>query len=197
MLQERCGQASPRRAKRNATRVKLLGLLRHAKSDWDDLSLRDFDRGLNARGRRGAALMGRHIRDHGERWDVILASPAERVKRTLGATHLTIPVQWKQQAYLADADALLELLRSIPDEPASVLLVGHNPGLQELVFKLVPPAEENALSAEAAEKYPTATYAVMELAIDRWEDCAPGCGKLIHFTRPRDLDPDLGPDGRS
>jgi phosphohistidine phosphatase len=174
--------------------VKLLGLLRHAKSDWDDLSLRDFDRGLNARGRKGAALMGRHIREHGEPWEVIVASPAERVKRTLEASGLQVPIRWEQEAYLADAGHLLGLLQRVPDDPASVLLVGHNPGLQELVFALVAPEHENALFAEAAEKYPTATYAVLELAIERWADCAPGCGTLVHFARPRDLDPELGPE---
>jgi phosphohistidine phosphatase len=174
--------------------VKLLGLLRHAKSEWDDLALRDFDRGLNGRGRRGAALMGRHIREHGEPWDLILASPAERVKRTIAASALAIPVRYDQQAYLADAATLIGLLQHVPEDPAAVLLVGHNPGLQELVFKLVVPEAENALFAEAAEKYPTATYAVLELAIEQWADCAPGCARLIHFIRPRDLDPALGPE---
>jgi len=65
--------------------VKLLGLLRHAKSEWDDLGLKDFDRGLNGRGRKGAALMGRHIAGHGVAWEQTVASPAERVRRTLEA----------------------------------------------------------------------------------------------------------------
>jgi phosphohistidine phosphatase len=174
--------------------VKRLGLLRHAKSDWDDLSLRDFDRGLNARGRRGAALMGRHIREHGVGWDLLLASPAERVKRTLEASGLAIPTQWEQRAYLADAETLLDLLRKVEGEPEAILLAGHNPGLQELVFALVAPAAENDLSAEAAEKYPTATFAVLELEIEQWAQCTRGCGRLVHFARPRDLDPELGPE---
>ena len=63
--------------------MKTLGLLRHAKSDWNDVSLRDYDRGLTERGRRGAIAMGGHIRAHGAEWELMLASPAERVKRTL------------------------------------------------------------------------------------------------------------------
>ena len=63
--------------------MKRLGLFRHAKSDWDDMSLRDFDRGLNARGRRGAALMGRHITEYGAKWDRMLASPAKRIRLTI------------------------------------------------------------------------------------------------------------------
>jgi len=174
--------------------VKTLGLLRHAKSDWDDMALRDFDRGLNDRGRRGAAVMGRHIRDHGVPFELIIASPAERVRRTLDAARLDLPVRWEEHVYLADSEALIELLRAIDGDPSAVLLVGHNPGLQELVFDLVAPEHENDLFGEVAEKYPTATFAVLELAIDRWADCAPGCGTLVHLARPRDLDPELGPE---
>lgn len=174
--------------------MKLLGLLRHAKSDWDDLGLRDFDRGLNDRGRRGAAVMGGHIRAHGVQWDLLLASPAERVKRTLDAARLQVSVQWEEHIYLADSDALIELLRALEGDPAAVLIAGHNPGLQELIFDLVAPEHENALFGEVAEKFPTATFAVLELAIDHWVDCAPGCGTLVHLARPRDFDPELGPE---
>ena len=176
------------------TPTKTLGLLRHAKSDSDDLSLRDFDRGLNERGRRGAATMGEHIRAHGIVWDQLLASPAERVRRTIDAAGLEGPIAWEQQIYLGDRSALIEALRQIDGDPASVLLVGHNPGLQELIFDLVAPDRENELFDAAAEKYPTAAFAVLELAIDRWADCATGCGTLVHLARPRDLDPELGPE---
>lgn len=174
--------------------MRLLGLLRHAKSDWEDLSLRDFDRGLNARGRRGAALMGQHIRDHGVKWDKLVASPAERVKLTLQAGGFDRPIEWEREAYLADADTLMTLLRKTEGDPRTLLMAGHNPGLQELIFLLVGPDQENDLFAAAAKKYPTATFAVLELAIDDWADIAPGCGRLVHFARPRDLDPELGPE---
>ena len=174
--------------------MKTLGLLRHAKSDWDDMALRDYDRGLNNRGRRGAAVMGGHIRAHGVDWDLLLASPAERVKRTLDATRLKIPTRWEEHVYLADSDALIELLQRLDGDPSAVLIAGHNPGLQELIFDLVPHERENGLFAEVADKFPTATFAVLELAIDRWADCQPGCGKLVHLARPRDLDPELGPE---
>ena len=174
--------------------MKLLGLLRHAKSDWDDMSLRDYDRGLNDRGRRGAAIMGGHIRAHGAEWDLLLASPAERVRRTIDATRLKIPTHWEERVYLADSDALIGLLQRLDGNPDAVLVAGHNPGLQELIFDLVAPENENKLFDKVAEKYPTATFAVLELAIDRWADCEPGCGKLVHLARPRDLDPELGPE---
>lgn len=174
--------------------MKLLGLLRHAKSDWDDLGRKDFDRGLNDRGRKGAALMGDHIRAHGVKWEHLIASPAERVKRTLEAARLDGEVDWQERAYLASAGTLIELLRAVRNDPATVLLAAHNPGLQELIFDLVPPEAENDLFDETAEKYPTASFAVLELEIDDWAELVPGCGRLIHLARPRDLDPELGPE---
>lgn len=173
--------------------MKRLGLLRHAKSDWDDMSLRDFDRGLNSRGRKGAALMGDHIRDQGGKWDLILASPAERVKRTLEASGLDMPAQFDEQAYLADSATLMQLLAATEDSAGAVLMMGHNPGLQELALDLVAPEAEDALFNEVMQKYPTAAFAVLELDIENWADVAAGCGKLVHFARPRDLDPELGP----
>jgi phosphohistidine phosphatase len=102
--------------------------------------------------------------------------------------------RWDERVYLADSDTLVALLQQLDGDPKAVLLAGHNPGLQELIFDLVADENENALSDVAAEKYPTATFAVLELAIDSWADCAPGCGTLVHLTRPRDLDPALGPE---
>ena len=174
--------------------MKRLGLMRHAKSDWNDLSVRDFDRGLNKRGRAGAALMGQHIADHGVAWDKVVASPAERVKRTLEASGLDIPIIFQDNAYMADATTLLGLLATHGGDAQAVLLAAHNPGLQELALELVPPEQEDALFDAVMAKFPTAAFAVFELDIDDWADVAPGCGRLVHFARPRDLDPDLGPE---
>jgi len=174
--------------------VKRLTLLRHAKSDWDDMTLRDFDRTLNDRGRRGAEAIGAHVRRIGWTCDAALASPAARVKRTIEGTGIDVRPSYDDRLYLADATTLLAAIREVPGDPDSLLVAGHNPGLQELVFELVDPAEESALLAEAASKFPTAAMAVLELAIDRWADIAPGCGRLVLFARPRDLDPELGPE---
>lgn len=173
--------------------MKRLGLLRHAKSEWDDMSLRDFDRGLNARGRKGAKLMGDHIRRQGGAWSIVLASPAERVKLTLEASGLDLPVRYEEAAYLADSATLIQLLADCSDDDDAVLLIGHNPGLQELALDLVAPDAENDLFSEVLQKYPTAAFAVLELDIESWSDLAHGCGRIVHFARPRDLDPELGP----
>ncbi|MGX7953129.1 SixA phosphatase family protein [Tsuneonella sp. HG249] len=167
--------------------------MRHAKSEWDDIGQRDFDRGLNERGRRGARLIGGHIRELGSRFDVVLASPAERVKATLVEALPGTEVRYDQRIYLADAETLLDVLRGAGDAEA-VLLSGHNPGLQDLMFALVAPANENDMFDEAAVKFPTATFALLELAIDDWASLDKECGKLVHFQRPRDLDPTLGPE---
>lgn len=155
--------------------------------------MRDYDRGLNARGRRGARLIGQHIRDHGVRWDALIASPAARVVQTLEEALPGGRARYDKRVYLADADTLLDVVREIGDA-GTVLLAGHNPGLQDLLFALIPPESENELFDEASVKFPTATFAVLELAIDDWSALRKDVGKLVHFARPRDLDPSLGPE---
>ncbi|HVR91528.1 MAG TPA: histidine phosphatase family protein [Novosphingobium sp.] len=178
--------------------MKTLGLFRHAKSDWHDPRARDFDRPLNLRGEKGAGLMGRHIRDHGERWDRVIASPAIRVAETLElaakAAGGSLQVNWDRRIYLASSATLLDLLRDQTDEIGSVLLVGHNPGLEDLIFDLVPDDGTSPLRDVVEEKFPTASYAVLELDIADWAGLREGCGRLTHLTRPRDLDPALGPE---
>lgn len=174
--------------------VKILGLLRHAKSDWDDMGKRDYDRGLNDRGRRGAVLIGQHIEDHGISWDRIVASPAARVRQTMADAFPQEQPEFDERLYLATSDTIAEVIREQGSDAKALLLAGHNPGLQEMLFALVSPSNENELFDEAATKFPTATFAVFELAIDDWADIKDGCGKLVHFARPRDLDPELGPE---
>ncbi len=173
--------------------MKRLGLLRHAKSDWDDMSLRDFDRGLNDRGRKGAQLMGEHILEHGGAWDKLVASPAQRVKSTIEASGLAVPVVWDERAYLGDSDMLLKLIVEHGGASDALLLAAHNPGLHDLALELVASPDDSALYEELLSKFPTAAFAVIEFPIDSWDDLAHGRGKLTHFARPRDLDPELGP----
>lgn len=172
--------------------MKTLGLLRHAKSDWGPSDKRDFDRGLNARGRRGAALMGAHVREEGTAWDRLIASPARRVQLTLESAAIGPVPEWNERLYLASTDTIYEVLREASGD--AVLIAGHNPGLGDMILDLVAPSRENAMFDEAKVKFPTATFAVLELAIDAWPDLRPECGALVHFKRPRDLDPELGPE---
>lgn len=174
--------------------MKILGLLRHAKSDWGQSDKRDFDRGLNDRGHRGAQVIGDHILDHGVKWDLLLASPAERVKLTLADALPDLEPVWDERLYLAGTDTICDVIREHGGDAKTILVSGHNPGLGDMVFEMVSPKNENALFDEAKVKFPTAAYAVFELAIDDWADLREGCGKLVHFARPRDLDPELGPE---
>lgn len=177
--------------------MKTLGIFRHAKSDWNDARLRDFDRPLNKRGRKGAAIMGRHIRDHAIAWKRILASPAVRVTQTIElaaqAAGMTPPVAWDRRIYLANSATLMDVLRDQEGDPEAILLIGHNPGLEDLIFDLVPDDGSSPLRDIVEEKFPTAAYAVLELDIGSWKDIEENCARLVHLVRPRDLDAELGP----
>lgn len=138
--------------------------------------------------------MGRYIDDHEQDWDLVLASPAERARQTVvDALPLAEPV-WDERLYLADPPTIIDVLQAHGGDAESVLVVGHNPGLQEMLFMLVPEDGETGDFDEAATKYPTAAYSIFELDIDDWGQIEKGCGQLVHFKRPRDLDPSLGPE---
>jgi phosphohistidine phosphatase len=181
--------------------MKTLILLRHAKSGYDDPLLRDFDRPLNDRGRRAAMKVGQWLGAAIRRGDMpdpalVFASPAVRVRQTIegleaGMNRPLAPV-YEQRIYLSSSATLVELCAGFSDDHASAMLVGHNPGLEDLLLELVPPG--GALRAEAELKYPTATLARMDIAIDRWAQIDGGRAELVKFVRPRDLDPSLGPD---
>lgn len=178
--------------------MKTLTLLRHAKSGDDGLIGRDFDRRLNAKGHRAAAAIGRYLAGEGARFDAVLASPAVRVAETLGAVAegygAAFAPRFDRRIYLASADDLLEVVQGAPAAADRLLLVGHNPGLEQLVLLLVPDRGDDGVRHRIEQKYPTASLAEVELAVDRWEDVAAGLGRLSRFIRPRDLDPALGPE---
>ena len=178
--------------------MKRLILLRHAKSSWDDPVERDFDRPLNGKGRRAAEAMGRHMRAEGVAFDDAVASPAVRVAETLDAIGQgygrAIGPAWDKRAYLASDRTLLDIVNEASDELGSLLLSGHNSGLEDLVLLLVPDKRGDELRALVEEKFPTCSLAVIELDIGSWDEAAPGAGRLVHFKRPRDLDQAFGPD---
>ena len=177
--------------------MKRLTLLRHAKSGEDGAIARDFDRQLNGKGRRAARTIGRHMRDADLRYDAVVASPAVRVEETLAEVRAgygaPLDPQWERRIYMASTDELLDLVRETPNEAASLLLVGHNPGLEQLVLLLTPERDDDTRD-KIEEKYPTASLAELTFDVDRWADVTEGSGSLTRFVRPRDLDPELGPD---
>ena len=173
--------------------MKYLGLFRHAKSDWGDRDQRDFDRGVNERGRAGARIMGRHIRRGERAWDMLLASPAQRVRLTLEEAALGIEPHFEQRLYLAGPETHFEVVKELAGDADAVLIAAHNPGLQDVVLALVAPEHETPDFREAMVKFPTASFAVLELPIDDWSELGAQNAKLVHFMRPRDLDATLGP----
>ncbi|HEY0625662.1 MAG TPA: histidine phosphatase family protein [Allosphingosinicella sp.] len=175
--------------------MKILTLLRHAKSTWDDPVARDFDRPLNKRGRKAAQTIGREMRAQGLEFDEVIASPAVRVVETLDEVSegygALLDIDYDKRLYLAPVSTLLEVIRDADDEAERLLIVGHNPGLENLALALT---REGPLRAEVAIKYPTGTVAEISLPIENWVDIDEGTGTLTRFIRPRDLDPELGPD---
>jgi len=168
--------------------VKILYVLRHAKSDWADSLLRDFDRPLNARGRKAANAIGKELLKREIKPDLAFASPAVRAQQTLalvqGGYGCTFKVVDEPRIYGSGPEALVELIQSAPADVARLLIVGHNPGLQELVLALSKPGE---LYDEAAEKFPTAALAEIRFDSESWADVSPGEGILECLVRPRDL----------
>ena len=170
--------------------MKTLLLLRHAKSSWSTSAQRDFDRPLNERGRRAAGLMGAYMQAKGLRPDIIYCSGAARTRETLSRLNLTPapPAMFKDQLYLASARRLLDEIHAASDAHGSLLLVGHNPGMEELSAALVDPARSNsAMIQKLSEKYPTAALAHFEFDAGHWADIALRRGVLKRFQRPRDL----------
>lgn len=176
--------------------MKILTLLRHAKSTWDDPVERDFDRPLNGRGRRAASRIGQWLADDGATFDHVRASPAVRVRQTVEGVEdgrrARLDPLFDARIYLASAVTLLDLVQNFEATAATALLIGHNPGIEDLLFLLTRDADP--LRGEAELKYPTATVAVLDLTIETWRDAQAGCATLRHFIRPRDLDESLGPD---
>ncbi|MEN2786348.1 SixA phosphatase family protein [Sphingomonas qilianensis] len=177
--------------------MKTLTLLRHAKSGWNDTVTRDVDRPLNGKGKRAAAAVGKHWRGLGLAFDHVVASPALRVAETI--THLVsgygsdLAAVEDRRIYLASAVTLLDVIHDLPETAEHVLMIGHNPGLEDLVLMLVPDDSASDLRDTLEEKFPTASTA--ELTFDgAWAEVGADRAMLTRFIRPRDLDPALGPD---
>lgn len=177
--------------------MKTLTLLRHAKSNWAEPVSRDFDRPLNARGHKAARLIGRALRSDGMEWDAVIASPAVRVVETLASFAegygRTLAPAYDQTLYLASTAVLMERIHAADDCVQRLLVVGHNPGLEQIALMLTTD-DGGHHRAELVDKYPTATMAHISLPAGRWGDVVEGSGVLIRFLRPRDLDPELGPE---
>lgn len=172
--------------------MRRLILLRHAKSDRP-AGLADRDRPLDDRGRRAAPAVAAHLAEAGLRPALALVSAAARTRETWAAMAAALgdpETRLHPEIYEAPAGRILEVVRAAPDTAATVIVVGHNPGLGDLAAALAGAGPQAALSRLSFE-FPTAAYAVIDFDTARWAEVAPGRGRLERFVRPRDIAPDL------
>jgi phosphohistidine phosphatase len=161
--------------------VKTLLVLRHAKSSWNDPALDDPERPLNKRGRRDGPKMGELVREFGLTPDVIISSDAVRARLTAEAVaeaaRYAGEILLDQRLYMASPAGILSVLRTVR-EARTVMIVGHNPGLEELVARLTGDQQD----------LPTATLAQIVLPIGHWRDLTLSThGTLLGLWRPKEL----------
>ena len=165
-----------------------LWLLRHAKSSWDDPDMEDVDRPLAPRGARAADRMRDYLDAEEIRPELVLCSSALRTRETLArilpglGSELTVRIE--PPVYSFDTDALLERLRDVPADVGSVMLIGHNPAMQELASLL---ARGGDRLDELRRGFPTGALAEVDLGVGSWRELAPGSGRLQRFIVPREL----------
>lgn len=168
--------------------VRLI-LMRHAKSAWPE-GVADFDRPLAPRGQEAAPLMGRWLSKQGIRPDQVLVSAAKRTRETwalAGAFFPGLAHEATPAIYAASAGDLLDVVHDAEPAAQTLMLVGHNPGMQELGYALAHPATSDSEALRRlSQKYPTAGLAILEQD-GGWRDIAPGSMRLTTFITPRAL----------
>jgi phosphohistidine phosphatase len=171
--------------------MTILGVMRHAKSDWGQPGLADFDRPLNKRGRKAAEGVGRELNDRRVGFDRVIASPAVRVRETLERLQSgygeTLPVEFETRIYDASLATLFELVRTMPASIHAPLLIGHNPGLHQLVVALTSP-DDSGLREKVEENLPTGALALIEFPAVRWDEVSKASGRMIELILPRQLE---------
>jgi phosphohistidine phosphatase len=167
--------------------VRTLLVLRHAKSSWADPTLADHDRPLAPRGARAASRIAAHLLSEGVRPELVLCSSARRARDTLDALRPVLgkraDLRTERGLYGAGAEEIMERLRIVDPEAASVMIVGHNPGLHDLVTRLAGDGDEAAVR-QLRTKFPTGALATLDLS-SAWVGLAPGQAYLSRLVVPR------------
>lgn len=160
--------------------MKTLYTLRHAKSSWEDPNLADFDRPLNARGLSAAPFMGDLLASKGYHPSLVLCSPALRARQTaelvIRHSNSTADLRFDDRIYEASPQGLMQVISEIDDSIDSVMIVGHNPGMEGFI---------RYLTGES-EAMPTAALAVVTTGIESWRELDDGCGTLQAVYRPKE-----------
>jgi phosphohistidine phosphatase len=173
-----------------------LSLLRHAKSSWDEPGLSDHERPLAKRGQKAAPKVGAALAGMGVQPDLVLCSSAARTRETLSLVLQKFPapppqVVYEESIYMATPAALLMRIRSVEAEhcdrtPHQVMVVGHNPGLEELAMLLIGRGPDDDMR-RIADKFPTCAAAIIAFETNNWTEIDAGAGRLEHFIMPRQL----------
>ena len=170
--------------------VKHLLLLRHCKSSWNHPGLSDIDRPLNGRGIKASKVMGTYLAREDLWPDLILCSSARRTRETLAnlEAHMEnlVPTRIEQGIYDADRADILERVRDVSADVSSVMVIGHNPTMQDTALDLIGAGDLEARE-DLYAKYPTGALALLRLDCEHWRDVRSGAGFLERFICPRDL----------
>lgn len=170
--------------------MKTLFVLRHAKSDWSTEGQDDHERSLSDRGERAALVIGRYMAQTGYRPDFILCSDARRAAETCAIVtsqwQMVSPIEAERALYQAGRSGVLRRLGAVVSKYESVMLIGHNPDLHELVAGLAQSGSVEWIQS-ATGKFPTAALAVLELPIEHWRDTAKASGTLVDYATPKTL----------
>ncbi|MCX5481489.1 histidine phosphatase family protein [Kaistia geumhonensis] len=166
-------------------------MLRHAKSAWDVPGAADFDRPLAPRGRRAATMIGEHLATHRLLPDRILCSSARRTRETLIGLLPVISgdleIRITRDLYEVTPEAYADSIAALGGSAKTLLLIGHNPSVQECALELIGSGNP-ALRDEIAEKFPTAGLAVIDFDHHKWSELRPRTGRVVAFFRPRELE---------
>ena len=161
--------------------MRTLYLLRHAKSSWKDASLADFERPLKGRGTEAAEAMGRFLASKKVNLSILISSPSIRTRQTVEIVQreasLGAEPQFDQRIYEASLSTLVQVVSEIPDDKKTAMLVGHNPGMEELLAFLT---REN-------RHMPTCALARISLDSSGWKEVGRSSGKLEWYVTPKDL----------
>lgn len=166
--------------------MRYLTLLRHGKSDWGTGEENDFDRPLKERGRKDAPLLGRFLAGMGIVPDLVVSSPAARARQTAellaSAMGYSAELRWEPSIYAASAGELMSVLRHLPDAAGHALLVGHNPGFEDLIARLI---GADVYGMAAGLRLPTGGIAHLTLSVDTWNEVQANSGQMIWLVNPR------------
>ncbi len=165
--------------------MKTISILRHAKSDWSDADLDDFDRPLNKRGEKDAPRMGKYLKSTGKLPGIIYSSPALRAKTTAEIVKETSgypgDIEYMPEFYASESpEVYIDKIKRAPDNHDSIMVVGHNPTLENLLADLLSDHPVNI-------KFPTAGLACLNVEIESWKELKPGTAILYWMMIPKAL----------